>query len=173
VGGRERRGGERGRWEGDDEVRGEYYVRLSFLLFLPFTLLCREVDQVELSSLISLFSSYTPSFHSSRGAGTGRALIRDLYANGEWKIFGHLSAIVPHGGTIGCVPSPILREPYLKGAEKASETRVTLTSSPPSPLSKQPRRQVLLLLLPTRRSVSRARLPPLRRRCEGAGVSRS
>ncbi|GAA6010365.1 hypothetical protein JCM10207_005194 [Rhodosporidiobolus poonsookiae] len=38
---------------------------------------------------------------SSRDAGIGRALVRDLYANGEWKIFSHLSAIVPHGGTIG------------------------------------------------------------------------
>ncbi|GAA5974008.1 hypothetical protein JCM11641_008210 [Rhodosporidiobolus odoratus] len=38
---------------------------------------------------------------SSRDAGVGRALVRDLYANGEWKIFSHLSAIVPHGGTIG------------------------------------------------------------------------
>ncbi|GAA5853403.1 hypothetical protein JCM8547_002441 [Rhodosporidiobolus lusitaniae] len=38
---------------------------------------------------------------SSRDAGVGRALVRDLYANGEWSIFGHLSAIVPHGGTIG------------------------------------------------------------------------
>ncbi|GAA6040761.1 hypothetical protein JCM8097_003285 [Rhodosporidiobolus ruineniae] len=38
---------------------------------------------------------------SSRDAGIGRALVRDLYANGEWRIFSHLSAIVPHGGTIG------------------------------------------------------------------------
>ncbi|BGP13018.1 hypothetical protein JCM10213v2_000937 [Rhodosporidiobolus nylandii] len=38
---------------------------------------------------------------SSRDAGVGRALVRDLYANGEWGIFSHLSAIVPHGGTIG------------------------------------------------------------------------
>ncbi|GAA5911938.1 hypothetical protein JCM6882_004720 [Rhodosporidiobolus microsporus] len=38
---------------------------------------------------------------SSRDNGVGRALVRDLYANSDWKIFGHLSAIVPHGGTIG------------------------------------------------------------------------
>ncbi|GAA5839611.1 hypothetical protein JCM11251_003558 [Rhodosporidiobolus azoricus] len=38
---------------------------------------------------------------SSRDNGVGRALVRDLYANSDWRIFGHLSAIVPHGGTIG------------------------------------------------------------------------
>ncbi|BGP21911.1 xylulokinase [Rhodotorula toruloides] len=46
----------------------------------------------------------TPEFIaiiSSRDAGVGRALSRDLYCNGQWDVFSHLSAIVPHGGTIG------------------------------------------------------------------------
>ncbi|BGP29117.1 hypothetical protein JCM10296v2_000855 [Rhodotorula toruloides] len=46
----------------------------------------------------------TPEFVaviSSRDAGVGRALSRDLYCNGQWDVFSHLSAIVPHGGTIG------------------------------------------------------------------------
>ncbi|GAA6056256.1 hypothetical protein JCM3770_007279 [Rhodotorula araucariae] len=38
---------------------------------------------------------------SSRDAGLGRALSRDMYCNGQWDVFAHLSAIVPHGGTIG------------------------------------------------------------------------
>ena len=41
--------------------------------------------------------------HRSHDAGIGRALSRDMYANGEWDVFAHLSAIVPHGGTIGYV----------------------------------------------------------------------
>ncbi|GAA6000338.1 uncharacterized protein JCM10292_001465 [Rhodotorula paludigena] len=46
----------------------------------------------------------TPNFIaivSSRDAGIGRALSRDLYCNGQWDVFSHLSAIVPHGGTLG------------------------------------------------------------------------
>ncbi|BGP36950.1 hypothetical protein JCM10449v2_000854 [Rhodotorula kratochvilovae] len=38
---------------------------------------------------------------ASRDAGIGRALSRDMYCNGQWDVFSHLSAIVPHGGTIG------------------------------------------------------------------------
>ncbi|KPV78672.1 uncharacterized protein RHOBADRAFT_51111 [Rhodotorula graminis WP1] len=41
------------------------------------------------------------AFISSRDAGIGRALARDMYCNGQWPVFAHLSAIVPHGGTIG------------------------------------------------------------------------
>ena len=40
---------------------------------------------------------------SSKGAGLGRSLVKDMYCNGSWDVFGRLSAIVPHGGTLGCV----------------------------------------------------------------------
>jgi len=35
------------------------------------------------------------------GAATGRSLVRDLYADGEWQTYSQLCAIVPHGGSIG------------------------------------------------------------------------
>ncbi|CEQ42167.1 SPOSA6832_03959, partial [Sporobolomyces salmonicolor] len=38
---------------------------------------------------------------SSKDAAVGRALSRDLYCNGQWSVFTHLTAIVPHGGTLG------------------------------------------------------------------------
>ncbi|GAA5979891.1 hypothetical protein JCM10908_001454 [Rhodotorula pacifica] len=39
--------------------------------------------------------------HGNRDAGIGRALLRDLYCNGKWNTFEHLSGISPHGGTLG------------------------------------------------------------------------
>jgi len=40
---------------------------------------------------------------SSKDAGVGRSLVKDMYCNGSWDVFGRFSAIVPHGGTLGCV----------------------------------------------------------------------
>ena len=47
---------------------------------------------------------------SSKDAGLGRSLVKDMYCNGSWDVFGRLSAIVPHGGTLGCVSSPLYLE---------------------------------------------------------------
>ncbi|GAA5922173.1 xylulokinase [Sporobolomyces koalae] len=38
---------------------------------------------------------------TSQSAGLARALARDLYCNGSWDVFSRLSAMVPHGGTLG------------------------------------------------------------------------
>lgn len=42
---------------------------------------------------------------SNKDAALGRSLVRDLYCNGQWSVFSRLTAIVPHGGTIGYVRS--------------------------------------------------------------------
>ncbi|GAA5875776.1 hypothetical protein JCM16303_003992 [Sporobolomyces ruberrimus] len=38
---------------------------------------------------------------TSKDAGLARALAKDLYCNGSWDVFTRLTAIVPHGGTLG------------------------------------------------------------------------
>lgn len=37
----------------------------------------------------------------AKEAGVGRQLARDLYANGQWNVLSRLTAIVPHGASIG------------------------------------------------------------------------
>lgn len=92
--------------EGSDGVEGKETTRfvasVSYVSF-PSPALSPSSASIAADVQGASVTRLTASQIRSRGAGTGRALIRDLYANGEWKIFSHLSAIVPHGGTIGCV----------------------------------------------------------------------
>ena len=48
---------------------------------------------------------------SSKDAGLGRSLVKDMSCNGSWDVFGRLSAIVPHGGTLRVFLSLLELEP--------------------------------------------------------------
>lgn len=37
----------------------------------------------------------------NEGAATGRSLVRDMYADGNWNTYSQLCAIVPQGGSVG------------------------------------------------------------------------